>query len=57
MGGYNHNLRDRDSGMIQSQTQRQGQWEVTIRDSGTGTVGVYNHKLRDRDSRKLQSLT
>ena len=42
MGSYNQRLRDRDSGRLQSLTQRQGQWEVTITDSETGTVGGYN---------------
>ena len=35
----------------------QGQWEVTITDPGTGTVGGYNHRPRDRDSGRLQSQT
>ena len=40
--GYNEGLWDRDSWRLQSLTQGQGQWEVTITDSETGTVG-YNH--------------
>ena len=40
---YNHGLRDRDSGKLQSLTQRQRQWEVTITDSQIGTVGGYNY--------------
>ena len=57
VGGYNHKLRDRDSGRLQSQTQRQGQWNDTITNSETRTVGGYNQGLRDRDSGRLQSQT